>query len=108
VGAAAASASAAGDSWGDPAVTLLESLEDSLADPIVKLLHFPEDSLGNPVGRSLLCCSFDPRIHWATPSCRYSAAVLTRGFIGLILSGRYVAAVVGRGFIGRHKSLRCR
>lgn len=108
MGAGAASASAAGDSWGDPAVTLLESPEDSLADPIVKLLHFPEDSLGDPVGRSLLCCSFDPRIHWATPSGRYSAAVLTRGFIGLILSGRYVAAVVGRGFIGRHKSLRCR
>ncbi len=62
MGAAAASASAAGDPWGDPAVTLLESPEDSLADPIV-LLHSPEDSLGDPVGR-------------------YSAAVLTRRFIG--------------------------
>ncbi len=63
VGAAADSASAAGDSWGDPAERFRESPEDSLADPIVTLLHSPEDSLGDPVGR-------------------YSTAVLTRGLIG--------------------------
>jgi len=65
VGAGAASASAAGDSWGDPAVTVLESPEDSLADPIVKAAAFARRFIGRPgrVGR-------------------YSAAVLTRGFIG--------------------------
>ncbi len=81
VGAGAASASAAGDSWGDPAVTLLESREDSLADPIVKAAAFARRFIGRP-GRSLLCCSFDPRIHWANRSGRYSAAVSTRRFIG--------------------------
>jgi hypothetical protein len=37
--------------------------------------------IGRP-GRALLYCSFDPRINWATRFGRYSAAVLTRGFIG--------------------------
>ncbi len=77
MGAGAASASAAGDSWGDPAVRLLESPEDSLADPIVKAAAFARRFIGRP-GRSLLCCSFDPRIHWANRSGRYFAAVSTR------------------------------
>ncbi len=36
-------------------------------DPVVTPLQFwPEDSLGDPI-RSLLRCSFDPRIHWVNP-----------------------------------------